>query len=65
MMRHTLDLSTARWRKSSHSNSNGGECVEIADNIPGVIPVRDSKNRARSALLVSARVCSDFVASLK
>lgn len=24
------DLSAARWRKSSHSSSTGGECVEIA-----------------------------------
>ncbi|WP_156727670.1 DUF397 domain-containing protein [Streptomyces apocyni] len=29
--------------KSSHSTS-GGECVEVARNIPGTVAVRDSKN---------------------
>lgn len=33
---------TPRWRKSSHSN-NGGQCVEVALNLPGTVPVRDSK----------------------
>ncbi|MEV5338289.1 DUF397 domain-containing protein [Streptomyces sp. NPDC052676] len=37
------DLTHARWRKSSYSDDNGGECVEVADGVPGVIPVRDSK----------------------
>lgn len=26
---HTPDLSSAVWRKSSHSGDNGGQCVEI------------------------------------
>lgn len=25
----TPDLGSARWRKSSHSNGNGGACVEL------------------------------------
>ena len=32
-MGHTLD--NAIWRKSSYSGSNGGDCVEVADNLPG------------------------------
>jgi hypothetical protein len=44
-MRHPHpDLTAAAWRKSSHSNTDGGDCVEVADNIPGALPVRDSKN---------------------
>ena len=31
------------WRKSSYSSGNPDNCVEVADNIPGVVPVRDSK----------------------
>ncbi|WP_344056570.1 DUF397 domain-containing protein, partial [Sphaerisporangium rubeum] len=31
-----------RWRKSTYSN-NGGDCVEVASNLPGIIGVRDSK----------------------
>lgn len=37
------DLSNARWRKSSYSNGDGGNCVEVADGTPGLVPVRDSK----------------------
>lgn len=40
-----MDVKTARWRKSSYSSSNGGSCVEVADNLPGVVLVRDTKDR--------------------
>ncbi|MEU3404697.1 DUF397 domain-containing protein [Streptomyces sp. NPDC006670] len=33
---------TPQWFKSSYS-SNGGDCVEVALNLPGTVPVRDSK----------------------
>ncbi|WP_030569321.1 DUF397 domain-containing protein [Streptomyces aureocirculatus] len=26
----TIDLSTATWRKSSYSNPDGGQCVEVS-----------------------------------
>ncbi|WP_405688498.1 DUF397 domain-containing protein [Streptomyces sp. NBC_00057] len=64
-MRHIPELSTARWRKSSYSNSNGGECVEIADAFPGIIPVRDSKHPTGPALLIPTSAWNDFIASLK
>ncbi|MFF8912648.1 DUF397 domain-containing protein [Streptomyces sp. NPDC015032] len=64
-MRHTPELSTAHWRKSSYSNSNGGECVEIADDFPGIIPVRDSKNPTGPTLLIPTPAWNDFVTSLK
>ena len=32
-MGHTLD--NAIWRKSSYSGSNGGDCVDVADKLPG------------------------------
>ncbi|MGD0245306.1 MAG: DUF397 domain-containing protein [Streptosporangiaceae bacterium] len=34
---------TNRWRKSTYSSSNGGNCTEVAA-APGAILVRDSKN---------------------
>ncbi|MFI5526350.1 DUF397 domain-containing protein [Streptomyces platensis] len=64
-MQHTVDLSTAHWRKSSHSNSNGGECVEVADGFPDLVPVRDSKNPQGPALLIPDAAWSEFVGSLK
>jgi hypothetical protein len=42
-----MDLIGARWRKSSYSSSNGGNCVEVAVARPGsarVVAVRDSKD---------------------
>jgi hypothetical protein len=39
-----MDLSRAKWRTSSYSSSNGGTCVEVAGNVPGVVAVRDSKD---------------------
>ncbi|GAA4365078.1 hypothetical protein GCM10023088_10080 [Actinomadura verrucosospora] len=38
-----MDLTDTKWRKSSYSASNGGNCVELADAATGVA-VRDSKD---------------------
>ena len=40
-----MALAGARWRKSTWSGNNGGSCVEVADNLPGIVFVRDSKDR--------------------
>ena len=37
-----LSVTTAHWRKSSYSGSEGGECVEVAD-LGARVAVRDSK----------------------
>jgi hypothetical protein len=39
----TIELSSARWRRSARSNSSGDNCVEVA-GLPTAIAVRDSKN---------------------
>jgi hypothetical protein len=59
------DLRGAGWRRSSYSNANGGECVEVADDFPGVVPVRDSKQADGPVLTVSAGAWSALVESLK
>ena len=41
-----LDLTGAQWSKSSYSSANGA-CVEVAQNLPGIVAVRDSKNPGR------------------
>ncbi|MGI5259463.1 DUF397 domain-containing protein [Streptomyces angustmyceticus] len=28
-----IDLSNVTWRKSSHSNSDGGQCIEVSDDL--------------------------------
>jgi hypothetical protein len=40
-----VDLSQAAWRKSSYSGPTGGNCVEVASNLPGIVALRDSKDR--------------------
>ncbi|MFC0599773.1 DUF397 domain-containing protein [Streptomyces palmae] len=64
-MRSTPDLSTANWRKSSYSNIDGGDCVEIADNLHGVIPVRDSKDPDGPALVFGAAAWAAFIGDVK
>lgn len=56
--------SGVRWRKSSRSNSNGGACVEVADNLPGLVLVRDSKDRAGDTLSFGPTAWRAFVASV-
>ena len=34
---------SVRWRKSSRSGGDTGQCVEVAQ-VPGIIGIRDSKN---------------------
>ncbi|MFI1438000.1 DUF397 domain-containing protein [Streptomyces fructofermentans] len=58
------DLTDARWRRSSYSNGEGGNCVEIADGVPGVLPVRDSKSPDGPVLVLGERAWSEFVGGL-
>ncbi|MET8875699.1 DUF397 domain-containing protein [Nocardia sp. NPDC004604] len=46
----TVDMSGARWFKSSRSASNG-QCVEVAFLGGGMVAVRDSKESSGPALV--------------
>ncbi|WP_435205483.1 DUF397 domain-containing protein [Micromonospora sp. bgisy143] len=59
-----MELNGARWRKSTRSSGNGGACVEVADNLPGVVGVRDSKNPTGPALAFTPTAWRAFVAQL-
>lgn len=60
------DLGAVAWRRSSYSNGSGGDCVEVADGHPGVMPVRDSKTSDTGpVLLFRAPVWTAFLTSLK
>ena len=59
------NLNGARWRKSTRSGGNGGECVEVADNLADVVAVRDSKDQAGAVLRFSPDGWSAFVVGVK
>lgn len=56
-------LAATTWRKSSYT-ANTGNCVEVTDDFPGVVPVRDSKNPG-PALVIGVRTWQHFVDNLK
>ncbi|MFI6257552.1 DUF397 domain-containing protein [Micromonospora zamorensis] len=51
-----------RWRTSTRSGDTGGACVEVADNLPGVVLVRDSKDRSGPTLTFAPSAWRGFVA---
>ncbi|NJP30510.1 DUF397 domain-containing protein [Micromonospora thermarum] len=59
-----MDLNGARWRKATRSGTSGGNCVEVADNLPGVVAVRDSKDPTGPALVFGAHAWRAFVAQV-
>ncbi|UFR04851.1 DUF397 domain-containing protein [Streptomyces sp. Go40/10] len=65
MASNRIDLSEALWFKSSYSNESGGNCVEVADGIPGLIPVRDSKVPHGPTLLLTPTAWAPFITALK
>ncbi|MFC4493265.1 DUF397 domain-containing protein [Streptomyces ovatisporus] len=58
-----LGLSELRWRKSSYSTNEGGECVEVAQ-LPDGIAVRDSKDPGGPHLTFPAASFAHLVRSV-
>ncbi len=60
----TVDLSHARWRKSSFSGGGGSNCVEVAD-AGQAIAVRDSKDALGPVLVFGQHAWCQFAAKVK
>jgi Domain of unknown function (DUF397) len=58
------DLRRAEWRTSSYS-ANGSSCVEVASNLPGIIAVRDSKDREGPALVFTPDQWTAFLTGVR
>ncbi|BCY09267.1 DUF397 domain-containing protein [Actinoplanes sp. L3-i22] len=58
------DLSGAVWHKSTRSGG-GQNCVEVADNLPQVVAVRDTKNRDAGPLLFTRGEWTAFLTGVK
>ncbi|WP_116211001.1 DUF397 domain-containing protein [Streptomyces olivoreticuli] len=67
-MRHTdwraLDLDNAVWRKSTYSGHQS-DCVQVADGLPDLIPLRDSKAPDGPTLFVPTGAWGDFIRNVK
>ena len=64
MAAQDIELSRAVWRKSARSN-NGGACVEVATNLPGVVAVRDSKDPHGPVLVFPRHEWDSFTRDVK
>lgn len=60
----TVDLSRAKWRKSSFSGGGGSNCVEVTD-VGQAIAVRDSKDALGPVLVFGQHAWRQFAAKLK
>ncbi|MEH1165602.1 DUF397 domain-containing protein [Micromonospora sp. CPCC 205539] len=60
-----MDMTDARWRTATRSSNNGGDCVEVADNLPGRVLVRDSKDRDGGTIAFPPTAWTSFVAALR
>jgi hypothetical protein len=58
------DLTGAEWRKSTRSGANGGDCVEVAGNLPGVVAVRVSTDPSGPVLRFAPAAFRAFVSDL-
>jgi hypothetical protein len=59
------DLAGAVWRKSTRSGGSGGNCVEVADNLPDVVAVRDSKDPHGPVLTVAPGAWTAFLGEVQ
>lgn len=60
----TVDLTQARWYKSTRSGPNCDNCVEVAF-VGGAIALRDSKNPTGPALIFTPGEWDAFVEGAK
>ncbi|ASO22650.1 hypothetical protein FHR81_005285 [Actinoalloteichus hoggarensis] len=51
-------------RRKSTRSENGGNCIEVGE-APGVVGIRDTKNRDGGALVVSHADFVDFLDTVK
>ncbi|WP_019871344.1 DUF397 domain-containing protein [Salinispora oceanensis] len=58
------DVTGAAWRKSTRSN-NGGDCVEVADNLSDIVGLRDSKDPSGPILTFSPTAWATFIRATK
>ncbi|MEU9019948.1 DUF397 domain-containing protein [Actinomadura sp. NPDC048394] len=59
-----MTTTPTRWRKSTYSGANEGNCIEVAD-LNGRIGVRDSKDPDARHLTLTRQDFADLLAHLR
>jgi hypothetical protein len=59
------DLTDAVWHKSTRSGGNGGDCVEVARNLPGIVAIRDTKDPGGAALVFTRAEWDAFLTGVR
>lgn len=59
-----MTIKQPNWRKSSYS-ADAGQCIEVADGFPHVVPVRDSKDPQGPALHFRSAAWQSFVTAVR
>ncbi|MFE6710272.1 DUF397 domain-containing protein [Streptomyces sp. NPDC057695] len=54
-------MTEPNWHKSTYSGDNDN-CIEVADNAPSVIRVRDTKDHAKGELTATPAAWTAFTA---
>ena len=57
-------LREAVWQKSSKSGTQG-ECVEVADNLPDIVAMRDSKDPGGRKLIFERAAWTSFIDEIR
>ncbi|MET9728290.1 DUF397 domain-containing protein [Streptomyces zaomyceticus] len=50
------------WHTSTYSGADNDACIEVADNAPSVIRVRDTKDHAKGELTAAPAAWAAFTA---
>ncbi|MFD9030339.1 DUF397 domain-containing protein [Streptomyces sp. NPDC059567] len=50
------------WHTSTYSGADNDACVEVADNAPGVVRVRDTKDRTKGEVTATPAAWDAFTA---
>ncbi|MFD7547724.1 DUF397 domain-containing protein [Streptomyces sp. NPDC059816] len=64
-IRHTPGGEAFNWRKSSLSNGEGGDCLEVGRGNHASVPIRDSKRPHGPVLLVRNAAWTAFLGAVR
>ncbi|WP_126635808.1 DUF397 domain-containing protein [Embleya hyalina] len=64
-MGKTRGADVTTWRKSTYSNGDQGNCVEVRDDLPGIVPIRDSKDPSIGHLTITTAAWTALTSAIR